>query len=304
MEEKELLAFWPVNFAARGEDSLIAGSPNRTEKRFLFRDEEGLSYIAEGYNISKKKSQTFQNILLEFLAENLLAGIHPFYRTLSGEHGAESGNLFWQVRPYIPGGIPPRNTLGEKGEYGFLWGEFLLQMKEIFRRTSAPPPMPNAPFYLTGFLPKLIALAENKMPSITRELQEIEMRLAPFFRWERKAEGMFAHGDFHPGNILMEKEEIRVVIDWEFAGIKFPGYDMALLIGCLAMDHPSNLSGEAVKALQNHLYRNDYLPEEAWDFLPEMIAATRLGWLGEWLTFGEKLLIEQEMELLAILLQK
>ena len=84
---QEILAHWPVIFSGFGDNSLIAGSPNRTENRFLFHDEEGIFYIAEGYSPRKQQYQIRQNRLLEFLAENLVPGIHPFYRTLSGEHG-------------------------------------------------------------------------------------------------------------------------------------------------------------------------------------------------------------------------
>ena len=47
---QEILAHWPVIFSGFGDNSLIAGSPNRTENRFLFHDEEGIFYIAEGYS--------------------------------------------------------------------------------------------------------------------------------------------------------------------------------------------------------------------------------------------------------------
>ncbi|MBO5307704.1 MAG: hypothetical protein J6C40_06845 [Lentisphaeria bacterium] len=77
---------------------------------------------------------------------------------------------------------------------------------------------------------------------------------------------------------------------------------MALLIGCLAMDHPDNLFSPAVCALRNTLYANRYLPDDAWERLPQMIAATRLGWLGEWLTLEDKALVAQELELISILL--
>ena len=85
--------------------------------------------------------------------------------------------------------------------------------------------------------------------------------------------------------------------------MKFPGYDMALLIGCLAMDLPDNLSSPAVKTLLQTLYNNSFMPEDAWDQLPQMIAATRMGWLGEWLTMEDEALVRQEMALISILLK-
>ncbi len=302
MNVSKISVFWDITFAGYGDSALITGSPNRTASRFLFQDNNGSLYIAEGYSLHKKNSQIRQNLLLEFLQNNQLVGIHPFYRTRNSEHGVQYNDLFWQIRPYIPAGNIPRTTLGDHADHGALWGEFLLQFKKLCDIRSALPPLPNAPFYMINFLPQLYNLAAVKMPDIRSKLQEFERRLAPFFRWERTANCMVAHGDFHPGNILMEPDRIKAVIDWEFAGTKFPGYDMALLLGCLGMDHPKNLSSPAVVALQNKLYAADYLPPEAWELLPQLIAATRLGWLGEWLDLNEKALIEQEIEFISFLL--
>ena len=302
MNEKEILSFWNIPFAGTGDHSLITGSPNRTERRFLFRDDKENFYIAEGYNLNKRFSQIRQNLLLEFFAENTLSAVYPFFRTLSGSHGEIINGLFWQIRPYIPAENISRFTLGTREDYGVLWGNFLLQMKEVLQRAENLPAMPNSDFYMSDFLPELMKFAQQKMPFITGKLREFERSLAPFFKWERKAGSMFAHGDFHPGNILMEKGKIKVVIDWEFAGMKFPGYDMALLIGCLAMDHPDNLSSPVVRALQDTLYKNSFMPDEAWEHLSEMIAATRMGWLGEWLLLDDEELVRQELELISILL--
>ena len=269
MNEKDIVAFFPVSFAAAGEKSLITGSPNRSETRFIFSDQNGRSHIAEGYNLRKKASQIRQNRMLEFFAGNSLTGIYPFYRTLSGDHGAEYGGLFWQIRPYIPAENIPRNLLPELSEHGFLWAEFLLQLKNIISQADNPPPMPNEPFFMANFLPQLFNLAERKMPSVVGKIREFERLLAPFFKWERQAEKMFAHGDFHPGNILLGSNSIKTVIDWEFAGMKFPGYDMALLIGCLAMDHPQHSLCLARLAATVSRRPNDGLPPRIHEDVPE-----------------------------------
>lgn len=304
MNEKALLSAWDFAYASSGDSALITGSPNRTENRFLFQDDSGSFYVAEGYNKAKMEAQKRQNILLETFAENHLEGIYPFCRTLSGEHGTIYGDLFWQIRPYIAAdAMVEQRDFGSKGDFGKLWGEFLLQMKEIFVRLPEKPAMPNAPFYMSGYMPKLFTLAERKMPSILEKLRHFENLLAPFFKWERSVQQMFAHGDYHPGNILMGEGKIKTVIDWEFTGMKFPGYDMALLIGCLGMDHPDNLASEAVVVLQDILYENHFMEEDAWEHLTEMISSTRMGWLGEWLSMGDENLVKQEMELLSILLE-
>ena len=304
MNEKDLLSFWQLSFESAGNDSLITGSPNRTEKRFLFKDDKGDSYIAEGYDLTKAEAQKRQNQILEYLAGNHLDAVYPFLRTADGAHGVIYHGLFWQIRPYIPAeNIYSREEICAKEEYGILWGDFLLQMKEKIQHASGRLAMPNARFSVSGFFPELMKHAERKMPSITEQLREMELKFAPFFKWERKMDLMFAHGDFHPGNILTEKGKIKVVIDWEFARMKFPGYDMALLVGCLAMDDPENLSSPAVKTFLKHLYCNDFLTGEVWENLSFLIAATRLGWLGEWLTLEDETLIAQEMQLLSMLLK-
>ena len=302
MKEKELLANWNITFSGFGNNHLITGSPNRTESRFLFYDTVNTFYIAEGYPLHKKNTQIRQSQMLDYLKEHALTEIHPFYKTISSEYGVQSEQLFWQIRPYIPANTTPRIELGKRGDFGCLWGDFLLRMKDVIASASTPPPMPNPPFFIGDFLPRLSSLAERKMPFIIDRLQNIKQKLIPFLKWERKVEFEFAHGDYHPGNILMGDDRINAVIDWEFSGAKFPGYDMALLIGCLAMDHPDNLSSPAVCEFQNILYRNGYLQDDVWENLPSMIAATRLGWLGEWLNMEEESLVMQELELLSILL--
>ena len=88
---QEILSHWPVIFSGFGDNSLIAGSPNRTENRFLFHDEEGIFYIAEGYSPRKQQYQIQQNRLLEFLAENLVPGIRCVL------HRSSQNSLFGQV---------------------------------------------------------------------------------------------------------------------------------------------------------------------------------------------------------------
>jgi thiamine kinase-like enzyme len=300
---KEVVDFWQISFAGFGDKALITGSPNRTEDRFIFRDGNGDFYIAEGYSLKKHSQQIRQNLFLEFLASNNLCGIHPFLRTKTGEHGAAVNNLFWQIRPYIPAGKFQREELAGKAENGIIWADFLLNMKNIVERSGNQPTVSAAPFYMSEFFPMLLNFAEIKKPAIVKQLLEFgKNQFAHFFEWEKRTAGFIAHGDFHPGNILMDGGKIAAVIDWEFSGIKFPGYDMALLIGCLAMDHPLNLDSPAVRAFQDTLYRNKFISDECWEQLTLMIAATRLGWLGEWLLLDEDALVDQEMTLLSILL--
>jgi hypothetical protein len=83
--------------------------------------------------------------------------------------------------------------------------------------------------------------------------------------------------------------------------MKFPGYDMCLMLGCLGMDNPDNLASPLVKAFQDTLHAGEYMND--WSMLEEKIAATRLGWLGEWLTLKDTELIKRELQFIDYLLR-
>ena len=90
--------------------------------------------------------------------------------------------------------------------------------------------------------------------------QHKNIRFIPLFCWYTANKKEIAFFKFF---VLISNEKLNVVIDWEFTDLKFPWYDMAFLIGCLAMDHPDNLSSPAVRALQDTLYKNSFMPDEA-----------------------------------------
>ena len=301
MDDVKFFQNWNISFAAR-LPLTPSGSPNRSVSRFVAQDRDGRKYIAEGFELRKKSRQIAQTRMLEHLQHRGLAGVFPYLRTSDQAPGVTAEGCFWQLRLWQEADTAAALHRREPEKFAGLCAAFLLKLREISLQTTLPPP-PNEKFSFGQYLPKLSGFAARKMAFLQPELQEICAGLDKFLNRETSLPAMFAHGDFHPGNILMSNGKIQAVIDWEFAGIKFPGYDMALLIGCLAMDDPDNLDSPAVRRLQDLLYRNEFMPDEAWEHLPQMIAATRLGWLGEWLSLDETALVKQEMELLAILLK-
>ena len=195
----------------------------------------------------------------------------------------------------------PRETLGNNEEIALLWSDILLKIKEI----SQSPSMPQAygeRFNLSGYIPKLRQFTKRNMPELEADLNEILRKLAPFLEREKTLPGMFAHGDFHPGNILLKDNGIAAVIDWEFLGWKCAGYDLALMLGCLGMDDPDWLDGKAARTLQDNLFRQNYMPLEVWQDLPLLMAAIRLGWFGEWVDLQDHTMARQEIAYIRYLL--
>lgn len=294
MNDSALFQHWNLTGIERCADLAVSGSPNRSVDRFVFRDEKRTRYIAEGFAPAKKNKQITQNILLEFLQQNGLSAVHPYLRTNDQTHGVDAESCFYQIRPWIEADELPRDTLGNDPAFAALWADFLIDFKRVASLPGLPVP-PNPRFYFSDKLPSLERFLRQQMPSLRSAYCSVLRKLEPFLNSERELPAMLAHGDFHPGNILTRSGTVSAVIDWEFAGKKTAGYDLALLIGCLGRDHSDWLYGEAVAALRTHLLQVDYLPGSAWLYLPDLIAAIRLGWLGEWIDLKEEDLAAGEL---------
>ena len=301
VEAQFFLQHWGVEFREVVTGIQISGSPNRAVKRFLFSGRDGV-FAAEGFELRKKSRQCAQNELLELLKAQKMAGINPWCRTLERAHGAVADGCFWQLRRWCAADGLPRETLGEERVYSTIWTETLRQLQKFAPPEKNPRFMPNEDFYFSGYLPRLARFAAEKGGSFAPGIAKLLTVMRPICRELDKLPQMFAHGDFHPGNILVHENRLSAVIDWEFCGWKPAGYDLALLLGCLGMDNLRWLSEGATVEMQNALYRQNYMPEKAWEMLPFSIAAVRLGWLGEWLDLGDQEMIKRELEFISFLL--
>ena len=300
MDKKTLFAHWGIDKFEIADDIVISGSPNRSLERCVLKCASGEMFIAEGFSISKREKQIKQNTFLEHLQKENLQGIYPFLRSSDGGHGVEDGTFFWQLRPYLPMDELPRATLGEAGELGALWGRFLLDFKKASSSYDRSY-LPNERFFLASYIPLLRALIIHQMPQILRKFDMLVRKLSAFFEIERTLPSQISHGDFHPGNILISGGEISGVIDWEFCGLKCAGYDPALLLGCLGIDDPGWLGGKAAEIFRQMLFEADFMPRISWEHFTSLMAAIRLGWLGEWVDMRDRDLAERELEYIEML---
>lgn len=300
MDDQAFFSKWNIAFKERCPDVDIAGSPNRSVARFVFADNSGKRYIAEKFSYNKKNKQIRQNIFLEYIASSGFDAVKPWIRTADDSHGVDSDDGYWQIRPFVDADPLPRKTLAFESFYRDAWKCVLLQLKNFSEDKDAPEP-PNGRFLFSLYVPTLISFVHDKMPDIAHQLIDLMPEFDHFFSVEADLPTALAHGDFHPGNILLDGGKLSAVIDWEFLGRKVAGYDLALLTGCLGMDNPAWLVEGAVAELKRDLAASKYLPDEAAEFFPDLVAATRLGWLGEWVDLNDHDMAEREIYFLKLL---
>jgi homoserine kinase type II len=111
----------------------------------------------------------------------------------------------------------------------------------------------------------------------------------------------FCHGDLHPLNVIWDKDEIKAVIDWEFAGIKPDLYDAANFVGCAGVENPNGLGMDMVMTFVDELHKTAVISEIGWRFFPEYVLALRFAWLSEWLRKKDDEMIDLEHAYMKIL---
>jgi homoserine kinase type II len=112
----------------------------------------------------------------------------------------------------------------------------------------------------------------------------------------------FCHGDFHPLNIIWNKNRIKAVIDWEFTGFKPEIFDAANLVGCAGIEDPEGLGMPMVMAFIRELKNADIISPKGWDLFPEYILALRFAWLSEWLRKNDTEMLDLEARYMEILM--
>ena len=124
----------------------------------------------------------------------------------------------------------------------------------------------------------------NDAPGIgVRDLAERTYRALSFslFPFLPYLEKRFSHGDLHPDNFLRDGTEM-VIADWEHAGRREAGYDLAFFIGCVGMRQPEALREKSVQDLISAYLRNGSCTLLSFEKLPELTLATRVLWASVW----------------------
>jgi len=297
----EALGRWRILYARFRPDLDAAGSPDRTLDRAVVEDDRGRLFRLEriGFLNVERKNEIArrQTILGRALPEVIAPWPLP-----DGTFVAEIDGGFWQTTPYIEGVRLERPDYAGEGWRGPILADFLVRLKAAesglagFGREDG--------FSAGRFIEDLERKIEHRDFALHDRLQPaIRLLEERLFSKEESFPLGFAHGDFHPLNVVWSQTGVRTVVDWEFCGWKPEIFDAAMLVGCLGMEHPRFLNGDFVHGLLDRLRKNAFYAEKSWRSFFDFVLALRFAWLSDWLRRSDAEMIELETVLIGLLLE-
>jgi homoserine kinase type II len=299
---REIAAFWGISVKAVRSRLIPAGSPERTLFRTVVEDVQGARFVLEEIPASARYTKMRISKSLEFLSDKGLAGVTPYRVDAEGNYIHAYDGGFWQLVPFIDGVPLDRSRYLHEGWRAEPLSRFLIGLKD--KSPGLPYFSPEERFsiaaYILTLLSRIAVHAPALMPRVGRAVAYLEKE---FLGIHDALPVRFCHGDYHPLNIIWGEDDIRSVIDWEFAGIKPEIYDLANMVGCLGSEHPSSLVGDLVTNLIARLKAAGTFAAISWDHFHEFVVALRFAWLSEWLRKADREMIGLELDYLELLIQ-
>jgi homoserine kinase type II len=297
----DILEFWKIRPTRFRPEAGIAGSPERCLFRTVVEDETGRSFILESLDPRTTERRREIARALDVLGRHL-SEVRSYHPLEDGSFILAEDRRFWQVSPFVEGLPLQRPEYAGEGWRGPALADFLIRLKQASK--ELPEASPAGTFSPAGFVrslePKIrdrdVALHGRILPAF-RHLE------SAYFEKEAGLQTAFAHGDFHPLNVIWTKDGIAAVIDWEFSGLKPEMYDAAILVGCLGMEHPRYLAGDLVVELTAALKKKAGYRAESWDSFFDLVLALRFAWLSDWLRREDAEMIDLESVYIDLLLE-
>ena len=301
-------AQWGIEIKRRLPGADIEGSPERSLFRTVLEDTAGHRYILEHIPAKSEEIRTRIASTLAFLKQQGLTRVRPYLAGPDKHYILKHRGFLWQMTPFIPGEKLNRQEYIYEQWRGARLADFLIALRE--KTARLPFFDPAQPFSVKAYVAQLFQNITRHDPALAQSLQPVMTFLSKnFFRIYGTFPTAFCHGDYHPLNMIWDTNDIKAVIDWEFAGYKPEIYDAANLIGCIGMEHPSALLGNLVAEFIRRIRGSRLIQDISWEYLVEFMVAVRFGWLAEWLrkkdtemigleTVYMKLLMEEKARLL------
>jgi homoserine kinase type II len=284
---------WGIRLKAVRDDVDLYGSPERSRFRTAVEDLDGRLFVLEQIVPAQRERRIRISRILEQLHANGLRQVNPYLETTTGEFLASSGGTWWQLSPFIRGTLPDRPAYIRDAQKGEALSGFLDRLYRHAGQCIQYSSLPH--FSLKDYILKLEKEMIQHDPDVADRFSPVLAYLQrSFMEIHDNLPVGFCHGDYHPLNIIWRENAIAAVIDWEFCGLKIEIYDIANLVGCVGMEHPSGLVDNLVRTFIRGMRQVSALTEESWRLLPEAVIALRFAWLAEWLRNKDKEMIDLE----------
>jgi len=297
---KNILKKWGIEFETVRTDIPICGSPERTSYRMVVADSSNQLYILEMFAKDRFFHKQQISDLLDRLYERDIQSIIPYQLSLDGNHIVSYHDVYWQLISFISG-IPLDRPHHVKDDWrGKASSSFLIDLWKKTETIHVPTSL--CQFSLKTYVLKMGETMKTHHPDRHGQLLSVLNWLKnDFFAIYETIPNCFCHGDFHPLNMIWSDHRINAVIDWEFLGMNIEMYDMANMIGCLGIEHPSALFDGFASSFIHEIKKSERINRRSFDYLLECITAIRFAWLAEWFRKNDAEMIDLEISYINLL---
>ena len=225
---------------------------NESKSRLVLRMEAGLP--------SENSAKT-EYELLEFLKDTIIPSAVPIYLD-------SSGNLLGKPF-FISSHIDATQNLNGIEDSSYI-ETIANQLRDIHKvNTDNLPDLPYRIDPLEGivdYLPK-----NDKWKEIREYIKE-----TPYEKYN--GHYVLLHGDFWPGNLLWESGDIKGVVDWDYAALGDPSYDLA--VSCLMFRYLYDQ--QDMEAFKDAYTKYSEIDEDRFLLWSINIASSTLHFINEW----------------------
>ena len=210
------------------------GSPNRSIYRCVVESRGGAFILEQVAAESVPRKSEIAATLARLNAAGLSTAL-AYRPALDGEPVAHVAQTWWLAAAFVPSDPLPRPDWAHDAARGEALAGWLLLLREV---TVGWRWSGSSVFRLELWLPTLVTLMRRRDPDVLARVRA-PLRLAQqALLGEPALPVAWAHGDFHPLNVLGHGTAVQTVIDGEFTGPKVALYDLANLIGCAGVEDP------------------------------------------------------------------
>lgn len=299
---KDIVLKWSQDLVSVHDHIAIVGSPERTLFRVVVETQDGLFLLEQVASLDVDKKKRIA-LILDSLHDLGLKRIQTYCKDTQGNFIVEHLGGFWQLSRFLPGISLDRQTYLYEQWRGEDLASFLIELDPLSKNISSL--ILKDAFSLKQYIIRLFSQIKKRHPKLATDMMPIMKFLEKEWMMSYdRFEVSFCHGDYHPMNMIWGDHHMRCVIDWEFCGYKPEIYDVANLIGCLGIEHPSSLVGEFAGSFIHHMRLAHIFQEFSWRYLVEFVVAVRFAWLSEWLRRKDNEMIDMELEYMELLVVK